>query len=206
VIYKVTHKFTFFCFYVYYICYATHIYTMTKTSKMLFTCIIALAIGFHFMWISVYCFPQHGNNTKIGILSRLYVYPIFQQNWALFVPAPDTERKLFVRYKTENTFNRWEDILGREISIHKQNRLLGNESKVLLLSNSLIYELNSLNDEQSFISNKKNNSEFKVLQFEVEHYLKSEYHTNLQTEYELLMVSLKKGGERAYYIQNLSFH
>lgn len=71
------------------------------------------------------------------------------------MPAPSVERKLFVRYETEDGFNDWQDILSQEIMNHRKNRVLGNEAKVLLLSNSMIYVINSLYDKPSAILTEK---------------------------------------------------
>ena len=115
---------------------------MSQATKRIFAVVLAIALCFHFIMIIIYCSPIKIRNQKLEFLSHLYVYPVFHQNWILFVPAPNAKRKLFVRYKTNNLFTNWQDILNDEIINHKKNRILGGEAKVLLLSNALIYELN----------------------------------------------------------------
>jgi hypothetical protein len=177
---------------------------MNQAAKGLFAIILALTLCFHFVMVFIYCASLKIHNAKLNFLNNLYVYPVFHQNWNLFVPAPNEERKLFVRYRTNKEFSNWEDILSREIVDHKQNRLLGNEARVLLLSNSLIYELNSLDGKESCIfNNRPSNNEFKVLQFEIEKYLKLEYDLDTAIDYELLLVSINKAKTKAYYFQSL---
>jgi len=189
-----------------YICFVVKINekNMNKTTKGFFAVILALAVCFHFVMVFIHCFPNKIKHQKLNFLNNLYVYPLFHQNWNLFVPAPNVERKLFVRFKTKESFSDWEDILNREILNHKRNRLFGNEARVLLLSNSLIYELNSLDGKVSCVfKSKPSNAEFKVLKFEIEKYLKLEYKLVGPIDYELLLVSTSKVKTKAYYIQSL---
>ncbi len=178
---------------------------MNQTTKRLFAIVLGVVLFFHFMMILFYCYPNKMKHKKFNFVNSMYIYPAFHQNWNLFVPAPNVERKLFVRYKTKIGFTNWQDILSREIVHHKQNRLLGNESRVLLLSNSLIYELNSMDDKESCVfNNKPSNNEFNVLQFEIEKYVRLEFQLNGTINYELLLVSIGKTKTKAYYIKSLA--
>lgn len=180
---------------------------MNQVTKRLFAIVLAAAICFHFVMILVYCYPNKIKYQKLNFVNNLYIYPVFHQNWNLFVPAPNAERQLFIRYNTQNGFTNWEDILSREIVHHKQNRLLGNEARVLLLSSSLIYELNSLDAKKSCVfKTKPSNGEFKVLEFEIEKYLKLEYKLKSSIEYELLLVSSNHDETKAYHIQSLTIN
>jgi hypothetical protein len=177
---------------------------MNQTTKRLFAIVLGVVLCFHFVMILFYCYPDKIKHEKFNFVNTLYIYPAFHQNWNLFVPAPNVERKLFVRYKTKVGFTNWEDILSREIVHHKHNRLLGNEARVLLLSNSLIYELNSLDAKESFVFNSKpSNNELKVLQFEIEKYVRLEFQLKGTMNYELLLVSSTKTKTKAYYIKSL---
>lgn len=177
---------------------------MNQTSKRLFGCMIALALCFHFVMVLVYCYPNKMKQEKLNFVNTLYIYPAFHQNWNLFVPAPNIERKLFVRYKSKVGFTNWQDILSREIVHHKQNRLLGNEARVLLFSNSLIFELNYLDDKElRVLKIKPINNQFKVLQFEIEKYLRLEYQLKGIVDYELLLVSSGKDKTKSYHIKSL---
>lgn len=177
---------------------------MPQPLKRFLSIVLITIICGHFAFVFVYASPVKIKAKKLNALSYLYVYPIFQQNWELFVPAPNIERKLFVRYKVENCFSDWQDIFSQEIMNHRNNRVLGNENKLLLLSNSLIYVINSLYETPSCIlSPEPKDVAFKVLKFEINQYLKNKYKSKAQTSYELLLVS--KGAENtdAYYIKSL---
>jgi hypothetical protein len=175
---------------------------MNQTTKRLFAIVLGAFVCIHFVLIFVYCSPTKFKIQKLDNISRLYIYPIFHQNWGLFVPAPNAQHKLFVRYKTINGYSNWQDILDEEIMNHKKNRILGNETKVLLLSNSLIYELNYLYEKPSCIFLKKPvNKEFEVLQFEINQYLKFNMKVENLTSYELLLVSSGSKNAVAYYMK-----
>ena len=177
---------------------------MSPLLKRFFSVVLVTIICGHFVFVFIYASPIKINIKKLHALSYLYVYPIFQQNWELFVPAPSVERKLFVRYETEDGFNDWQDILSQEIMNHRKNRVLGNETKVLLLSNSMIYVINSLyNKPSAILREKPENSAFKILNFEINQYLKQKFKVKKQTTYELLLVSKGTENTVAYYIKSL---
>lgn len=177
---------------------------MSQSLKRFISIVLVMFIAVHFILVFVYASPFKINSKKLTAVSFMYVYPVFQQNWELFVPAPDIERKLFVRYKTQDGFSDWQDILSQEIMNHRKNRALGNETKVLLFSNSLIYVINSLYDVPSCILSKKpNDAAFKVLEFEINQYLKCKLNVKSTTPYELLMISKTNFKTDAYYIKTL---
>lgn len=177
---------------------------MNLFTKRILVVVLVLFLWGHFMMILVYCLSNKTGKQKLDFVSKLYVYPIFHQNWNLFVPAPNVERKLFVRYATNDNFSDWEDILARENTLQKHSKILGNEARVLLISNSLIYELSVLDNFESCVYNKKpHNNEFKVLQFEIEKYLQSVIHVRGGFHYEVLMVSSGENKTKAYYFKNL---
>lgn len=177
---------------------------MNQVTKRIFIIVLATFLCFHFGMVFLYSSPMKFNNKKLDFINHLYVYPVFHQNWALFVPAPNEKRKLFVRYKTNQQFSDWQDIMGNEIIHHKSNRLSGGEAKVLLFSNSLIYELNYLIEKKSFTSSiVPSNNEFKVLEFEVAQYLKSKFDCR-NTMYQMLLVTEGADKTRAYFFQALT--
>lgn len=177
---------------------------MNQVTKRIFIIVLAAFLCLHFGMVFIYSSPIKLSNKKLDFINHLYVYPVFHQNWNLFVPAPNVERKLFVRYQINHQFSDWKDILGNEIANHKNNRLSGGEAKVLLFSNSLIYELNYLIEKKSFATSiVPSNSEFKVLRFEIERYLKSRFNCK-DNIYELLVVEEGIDKTRAYYFQTLT--
>ncbi|HRG00483.1 MAG TPA: DUF5819 family protein [Bacteroidia bacterium] len=180
---------------------------MNLITKRVLSVVFVLFLCGHFIMILVYCLSDKTGKQKFDLISRLYVNPVFHQNWNLFVPAPNEERKLFVRYTTNANFSDWEDVLARENALQKNSKVLGNEARVLLISNSLIYELNSLDNVESCVYYKKPQSnEFKVLQFEIEKYLQSVIQVKGVFHYEVLLVSEGKYQTKAYYFKNLKIN
>jgi hypothetical protein len=175
---------------------------MHNSTKRLFTILLPGILCLHFFLVVMYCNPVKPEPSKLTGLTKLYIYPIFHQNWGLFVPAPDVRRRLFVRYDNGNGFTGWEDILENEIYERRRNPWSGNDARVLLFSNSLIYELNLLDGKPSQILEGQTNMEFIVLQFEVNQYLKLK-HVKKQAAFEMLLASSGKES-KAYYIPNLT--
>lgn len=177
---------------------------MNQTSKRILLMVLGVIISLHFFLISVYCSPLNFNTSKLKVISYMYVYPVFHQNWCLFVPAPTADNRLYVRYQTNNGFSDWQDILGIEINKHKQNRLAGHEPIYLLMSNSLIYEFGPLSEKGSGVITKTpTDDSFKVLHFEVSQYLKLNFKVKSKTPCEMLLVSSSKLYTDAYYIKSL---
>ena len=177
---------------------------MNSKTKRFLAIVLVCLICIHFSMVFIYCSPVKFESKEIDFISRLYVYPVFHQNWGLFVPAPNEERRLYVRYKLHHDFSNWQDILAREINAHKNNRLAGGEAKVLMFSNSLIYELNSIDNKPSALfSGKQSSKEFQVLVFEVNQYLKAQFKVMPDTEFELLLVSKSEIRNKAYHFKYL---
>lgn len=180
---------------------------MNLATKRLLSIVLVVALCFHFLFILLYTFPVKIKNPKLNFISHLYVYPLFNQTWELFVPAPSYQHKIFVRYKTGNEFGYWQDILSQEIMNHRNNRILGNETRVLLLSNSMVYELNTLQNITSCIYSKPPiNIEFEVLRYEINQYLKFYNHLSNNVPYELMLVSSKDKESSVYYIKSLTIN
>lgn len=177
---------------------------MKQSSKRIIAIVLVFMIFLHFTFISIYCLPYNYINPKVRLLSSMYVYPIFNQNWCLFVPPPTSQHRIFVRYQTKVGYSNWEDILEKQIIKHKASPLVGNEAVYLLLSNSVIYEFKPLMRSENTVYNQSpNNIEFKVLYFEVSKYLKLNYNLPEMTNYEMLLVSTDKTFNNAYYIKSL---
>lgn len=177
---------------------------MNSITRSFFAFVVVLALCFHFMFILIYSSPIHIKSPKINFLSHLYVYPFFDQNWELFVPAPNEQHMIFVRYKVGNKYSNWQDILSQEIMNQRENKVLGNEARVLLFSKAVIFELIKLNGSPSAIfKNAPTNIEFEVLKHEINQFLKSESNVAEMCEYEIMLTSLQHNHYNAYYFKNL---
>lgn len=177
---------------------------MNQAFKRIFLLGLGLILGIHFLLISVYCFPISYKDSKLKIISYAYVYPLFHQNWCLFVPAPSAKNSIYVRYQTKNGYTDWQDILSNEIENHKKNRIIGRESIYLLLSNSLIYEFVALSGVSSrAYTEMPKNKDFEVLHFEISQYLKSNFNVKKGIPCEYLLVSSNTQSTDAYYFKSL---
>lgn len=177
---------------------------MKQASKRIFAIVLVVGIAIHFFLIASYCLPNTIKPQKLNVISNIYAYPVFNQNWCLFVPPPAAQNRIFVRYQTPEGYSNWVDILEQEIIAHKSHPLKGYESVYLLLSNSLIFEFGPLMEANTRIYDKKpNNIEFEVLNFEISKYLKLKYGLSSKRSYELLLVSSDKISMDAFYIKSL---
>ena len=172
---------------------------MNQAFKRIFLLVLGLIAGIHFLFISIYCLPISYKDNKLKVISYSYVYPLFHQNWCLFVPAPSAKNCMYVRYQTKTGFTAWQ-----EIENHKKNRILGRESIYLLLSNSLIYEFVALSgvSSRAYIEMPKN-KDFEVLHYEVSQYLKSHFDVQKGRPCEYLLVSSNTQSTDAYYFKSL---
>lgn len=177
---------------------------MNQAFKRIFLFGLGLIVSIHFLLISAYCLPINNKDSKLKMISYAYVYPLFHQNWCLFVPAPSAKNSIFVRYQTKTGYTDWQDILSNEIEIHKKNRVVGRESIYLLLSNSLIYEFVALSGvSSSAYTEMPKNKDFEVLHFEISQYLKSNFDIEAGTPCEYLLVSSNTKSTDAYYFKFL---
>ncbi len=177
---------------------------MPQALKQIFLVVLGLILGIHFFFISIYCFPVSYKDNVLKGISYAYVYPLFHQNWCLFVPAPSAKNSIYVRYYSKDGYTDWQDILSDEIETHKTNRIVGRESIYLLLSNSLIYEFVALSGVSSCIFEEMpKNKDFEVLHFEISQYLKSNFNVKKGTPCEYLLVSSNSQSTDSYYFKSL---
>lgn len=167
---------------------------------------VALIAGFcfHFGFIFICASPIKTAHPKINFLSNQYCTPFIYQNWSLFVPAPKTTLKLFVRYKTEKGWSSWNDVLQTQILKNKNNRITGHENTVLLFSNALHYALNSFPDQSSFNIGPKNDMNFFILKYEIDQYLKLKVAIKENTHYEILINTNVANQSVSHYIKYLN--
>lgn len=176
---------------------------MSKRLKQLLTVTFIVFLCLHFALIFFFASPLKYKTGKISYISAFYCHPYFQQSWGLFVPAPNAQHQLFVRYKTQTSWSNWTDILQKEYLKHRANRLSGNETIVLLLSNSTHHALNVLTESQSVYSKIPDKKELRVLNYEIEQYLKINDKLKQGTDYEILIANNTTKGIFASYFKFL---
>lgn len=179
---------------------------MTNAYKRVLSCVLVVGLFIHFSLIFLFASPLKHTGKKIEYLSSFYCYPYFQQSWGLFVPAPNAQHQLFVRYKKQNAWSNWFDILQKEYLKHRNNRLSGGETTVLLLSNSAHYAFNVLPDAQSVYSKISDKKELQVLNYEIVQYLKTSEDLKPNTDYEILLVNQKQGKITTNYFKFLKIN
>jgi hypothetical protein len=122
------------------------------------------------MSVILYSFPGRSTASKPYILSYVYIYPYFHQNWSLFVPSPKQNFNLYIRYKVSGIQKDWEDIFYELNTAHQSNRLSG-ESLLLAFSNALRYYATSVKEHDEIFSNKNADINFSVLEKMVRAYI-----------------------------------
>jgi hypothetical protein len=176
---------------------------MSKLSKrvisLILTGVLCLHVGFLFMYTS----PLKITNPKVNFITKAVVGPFFHQNWNLFVPAPKAQHYLFVRYKNADNRVQLRDILGDCVENNQQHKWKGNETIALLFSNSLVYLLNKVPDSKLY-QQAPDFTEFKVLQYELSHYLALHHKLKKGQAYELIVYSTEPGRHKTLYFQSLS--
>lgn len=173
--------------------------------KRILILVLATILCLHFFLITINTSPFTINECRLKTISRMYVYPVFYQNWSLFVPVPNLKNSIYVRHQTQTGYTNWKDILSYEIDEHKANRLIGQESIYLLFSNSLIYELIDLSESSTKVYlEKPKNISFYILHFEISQYLKANDFVKSGTPCEYLLVSTNKEMMNAYYFKSIT--
>ncbi len=173
---------------------------MTLSLKRLVSLICLCIILLHFSLLFIYSSPLNKQTTKLNFYSTVYSYPFFHQSWSLFAPTPTKKTDLYVRYFTNNKWSSWANILQNEINKHQHNVMAGNETTVLLFSNSLNYVTNSLND--SLYQKPPSNLNFKVLTYSIANYLKNKFHKTTNTKFEILIISKTTKSDQKFYFKN----
>ena len=177
---------------------------MNTASKKIISIGLIAFLSLHFTFIVTHAFDAKINTTKFYFLTKPYVSTFFHQNWNVFVPAPNSQHYLLVRVKKSRVLANWTDILGRFVENNRHSKFCGNESLILLFSNSLIYELNSASGQSVVFDKSPSNAEFKVLQHEINQYLKYSEGIKEGAEYELIILSCKYNEKRTLYFKLLT--
>jgi hypothetical protein len=176
---------------------------MSKRLKQLLAIVFMAVLCLHFGLVFLFAAPLKLKNEKVTYLSSFYCYPYFQQSWGLFVPAPDAQHQLLVRYKKQNQWTSWTDILQAEYLKHRTNRLSGGETVVLLLSNSTHYALNVLPEKQTLHKQMHDKKELQVLRYEIEQYLKIYEKLASKTDFEIIIINKTPNKTQANYFKFL---
>lgn len=178
---------------------------MSNLLKKILSGLAVLFLFTHFTLIAFYCISK--NNFFIKKISAVYIHPVFHQNWNLFVPAPDIHKKIFVRYKTNNSWTNWEDIMQNKCNQLRNNPFVGHDLFLLMFSNSVSHANNALT-KQSYLYDqipKKDYGLF-VINFEINKFLINEYNLKDTTHYEVIVFYATPNLSNALYLKNQSIN
>lgn len=160
-------------------------------------------IGFiflHFLFVVMYSSPLNKHTTKLNFYSKAYSYPFFHQSWSLFAPTPTKKTALHVRFFSINTWSSWSNVLQNEINQHQKNVMKGNETTVLLFSNSLNYLVNSC--KKKLYEKPPIDINYTILHHSVSNYLKNKLQLNSNTAFEILIISNAQKENKVIYFKN----
>lgn len=176
---------------------------MNNSLKRSISFIFISVLCLHFGFLIIYTSPLKINSPRVNFITKACMGPFFHQNWNLFVPVPKSQHYLFIRYKNAANHTAWIDILGDCVENNQQNKWKGNEAVSLLFSNSLVYLLNKV-PVSTVYPQAPDFTEFKVLQYEVSHYLALHHILQKGQGYEIVVYSTGPGRHKTLYFQSLS--
>lgn len=177
---------------------------MSDFFKRLLSIAIISGLCIHFFLIFIYASPFKLKSEKLKFISWYYTYPYFHQQWSLFTPTPKKHVALYVRCKINNNWTAWENFLQKHINQHQANVLMGNESTVLLYSNSLIYLINALDSKNQVFTTEPADTNFQIVKHEVQNELKNRNQTPSFTNFEIILTCHENNITKTGYFKNLS--
>lgn len=176
---------------------------MSDFKKKLFAVFLIFSLGLHFSVIFLDS-STFIKSASMKFTTRYYVYPFFQQRWALFAPIPKKHMALYVRYQLNSQWSDWENVLQKKINQHQINVLLGNETKVQLFSNSLTYFFNSQSKKTCLYTKEYTDVNFQIIKHEVKSEITNYGKTKGQINFEIIATCKEDHLSKSYYFKNLS--
>jgi len=149
--------------------------------------ILLVVSGFFILHFLALVFYQ--TNTRLKNVASINIYPFFHQNWTFFTYPPKNNYRLIIL-----TADGAEDVLFTALAKHQTNRLAGEESNVLALTN-LIHYFESSNNKSS--GEVKENVNFDLLI----NYLKAVYKNKQIKTVILESNSIETNSKTIYYKQ-----
>lgn len=178
---------------------------MTVLTKRMISVSCLTLLSLHFFLVIIYVSPLRNVPVKLRVMASYYIGPFFHQNWCLFVPAPDAERHLYVRYLDQKEWSEWEDIFQEQIDEQRNGVILANEEEVLGLSLSLVYLSDTEEQPQKVFLTEPDTFNFQVVKKATRQYLANNNKLKHPEKFEILFSQIRKGNQTNYYFKNLSF-
>jgi hypothetical protein len=159
---------------------------------------LTLALIFHFILIFIYSKPFYLNKNKLEFMSQTVIYPYFQQNWNLFVPAPDSNYKLNCEY--ENRGIKKIDVFNEVLIKHQTNRFAGYEPILIGFTNSIHYFEKNTTKQKQLNGPITNDLNFEILKRLAKNYIEySEKIKIKQIKITLIVNQIITNNQRIYY-------
>lgn len=178
---------------------------MSERIKRIVTLLGLGLLCLHFFFVFVYASPLRGASVKLRIVANYYIGPLFHQNWRLFVPAPNVERRLYVRYLDNGNWSSWEDIFRKQINEQRNGLIWANEEEVLGFSLSMVYLSDSDTTEQKLFIREPDNYNFKVVKKAARQYLLNNKRLQNPQKFEIIFSQIAKDYYSNHYYKNLDF-
>lgn len=177
---------------------------MKPALKTILAAGMLLFLGFHFsMVLNDTAHIKAGGIVKA--VSSQYCYPYFEQQWAVFVPAPDVAYDVYMRAGKDGHWQPWFNPGEELVCWNRQRPALGAEPEMLLVSSALYYMDNALDDHKHIYSERPEWPAFKVLDHAARGYFHHSVRSHKEKEYELILTKTRHGKTEAWYFKNLSF-
>jgi hypothetical protein len=151
---------------------------INKNIKFFCAFFLAAFFVFHLVCTLLYTLPEKFVSKPLKEFSFSYIYPIFNQGWALFVPVPQTNKELWVSFQNkQGRWSKWSKPFISNLNRHHTFRITG-DSKIVLAESSILHYLEKENLQQFGITKELNGDTnsvyFSALKFAVCQYLKKE--------------------------------
>ena len=176
---------------------------MNHALKKILATSLLLFLGIHFLLLLNYTAPVKTGG-KLTSVAKRYSYPLFHQQWTVFVPAPHKRFDLYIRNGNGETWQPWINVTQRFIKKQRQYPLEGRETEVLLLSNSINYLAYDLGERNMVFQERPDLPSFKVMERAAKYFFRNYRCWSEGKQYELVLVT--KAAEKTYvcYFKNLS--
>lgn len=167
-----------------------------------------LFLGLHFILILNYAAPVKAGG-KLNTASVFYCYPYFHQQWAVFVPAPKKQFRLYMRAGKDGDWQPWFSLSGELIQKNRRFPGLGAEPEVLLLTNAMNYLYTDLDERpvegNALYKDRPSFPSFAIVERAAKHYFHHSPRSKREKEFELLFTATDAEGKmQAWYFKNLA--
>ena len=151
---------------------------INRTIKYGIAGLLAAFFMFHIVCTLLFTLPERFVSKSLKFFSFSYMYPIFNQGWALFAPAPYINKELWLSYQNKNgKWSIWMEPFSKNLKQCQQFRVTG-DSKIILAESSILHYLEKENWQQFGITKELNGDTnsvyFFALKYAVSQHLKKE--------------------------------